>query len=70
MQGMKRLEDVLLTVGSRSRVTQPKRRPLIWAVTELEPMRMCTWVASQPGLSFEALHRIDDAGDGAWRAWA
>ena len=25
---------------------------------------MFTWVARQPGLSFEAVHRIDEAGDG------
>ncbi len=64
MQEIQRLEDGPLTVGSRSRVTQLRRRPLVWTVTELEPMRVFTWVARQPGLSFEAVHRIDEAGDG------
>lgn len=59
-----RLDDGPLSVGSRSRVTQPKGRPLVWTVTELEPMRNFIWVAKQPGLSIEALHRIDEVGDG------
>jgi uncharacterized protein YndB with AHSA1/START domain len=63
MQEIQRLEDGPLTVGSRSRVTQPRRRPLVWTVTELETPRTFTWVARQPGLSFEAVHRIDEAGE-------
>lgn len=63
MRRITRLADGPLAVGSRSRVTQPKGRPMIWTVTELEPMRNFTWVAGQPGLAFEAAHRIDDAGD-------
>jgi uncharacterized protein YndB with AHSA1/START domain len=63
MREIKRLDDGPLAAGSRSRVTQPKRRPMVWTVTELEPLREFTWVAAQPGLSFEAVHRIDDAGD-------
>ena len=64
MQEIQRLEDAPLTVGSRSRVTQPRRRPLVWTVTDLEPTRTFTWVARQPGLSFEAVHRIDETGEG------
>jgi uncharacterized membrane protein len=64
MREIKRLEDGPLVVGSRSRVIQPKGRPTVWTVTELEPMRNFTWVARQPGLSFEAVHRIADTGDG------
>jgi uncharacterized membrane protein len=64
MREIKRLEDGPFMVGSRSRVRQPKGRPMVWTVTELEPMRVFTWVATQPGLSLEAVHRIDDAGDG------
>ncbi len=64
MREIKRLEDGPLAVGSRSRVTQPKGRPMIWTVTQLEPIREFTWVATQPGLSLQAVHRIDEAGDG------
>src|SRR5271157_4948228 len=63
MREIKRLDDGPLVVGSRSRVTQPKGRPMIWTVSELEPMRVFTWVTAQPGLSLEAVHRIDDTGD-------
>ncbi|KZS66103.1 SRPBCC family protein [Mycobacterium pseudokansasii] len=64
MREIERLETGPLTVGSRSRVTQPKGRPMVWTVTELQPMRTFTWVATQTGLSIEAVHRIDQDGDG------
>ncbi len=64
MREIRRLDGGPLTVGSRSRVAQPKGRPMIWTVTELEPTRVFTWVAGQPGLSLEAVHRIDDTGAG------
>lgn len=64
MREIERLETGPLAVGSRSRVTQPKGRPMVWTVTELKPMRTFTWVATQPGLSIEAVHRIDEDGDG------
>ena len=63
MREIKRLEDGPVQVGSRSRVTQPSGRPMVWTVTELEPKRTFTWAAAQPGLAFEAVHRVDDAGD-------
>ncbi|MBV9321197.1 MAG: SRPBCC family protein [Mycobacterium sp.] len=63
MREIKRLEDGPLQVGSRSRVTQPRGRPMVWTVTELEPKRNFTWTAAQPGLAFEAVHRVHDAGD-------
>ncbi|MGH3958674.1 SRPBCC family protein [Mycobacterium sp.] len=63
MREITRLDDGPLAVGSRSRVTQPTGRPMVWTVTELEPMRNFTWVAGQPGLRLEAVHRIEDAGD-------
>jgi hypothetical protein len=63
MGEIKRLDDGPLAVGSRSRVTQPKGRPTVWTVTELEPTRTFTWVASRPGLAFEAVHRIEEVGD-------
>lgn len=62
MQEIERLDDGPLAVGSRSRVTQPKGRPMVWTVTDLEPLRNFTWRASQPGLALEASHRIEQAG--------
>ena len=68
MREIKRLEGGPLVVGSRSRVTQPKGRSMVWTVTELEPLGEFTWVAAGPGLSFEAVHRIDHAGPDAGEA--
>ena len=70
MREVKRLEDGPLVVGSRSRVTQPKGRPLVWTVTKLEPMREFTWAAAGPGLSFEGVHRIDGGRPGIGSAVA
>ncbi len=61
MRDIKRLDPGPLAVGSRSQVSQPKGRPTVWTVTELEPQRSFTWRAGQPGLAFEAVHRIDVA---------
>ena len=44
--------------------TEMTHAVLVWTVTELEPTRTFTWVARQPGLCFEAVHRIDVAGEG------
>jgi uncharacterized membrane protein len=63
MREIKRLDDGPFAVGSRSRVTQPKGRPMEWTVTELKPLRNFTWAAGQPGMSFEAVHRIQDEGN-------
>jgi uncharacterized protein YndB with AHSA1/START domain len=63
MREIKRLDDGPLAVGSVSRVRQPKGRPMVWTVTELVPLHNFTWVTKQPGLAFEAVHRIEDAGD-------
>lgn len=63
MRDITRLEDGPLAVGSRARLTQPKGRPTVWTVTELEPLRNFSWTARQPGLNLEAVHRIEDAGD-------
>jgi len=60
---IKRLDDGPLAVGSRSRVRQPKGRPMEWTVTELEPLQNFTWTAGQPGMSFEAVHRIQHEGN-------
>lgn len=64
MREIKRLDDGPLAVGSQARVTQPAGRPLVFTVTDLEPLRNFTWVARQPGLSFEAVHWIEDTGEG------
>lgn len=63
MRQITRLDEGPLGIGSQARVVQPKGRPTVWTVTELEPMRTFTWVAKQPGLTLEAVHRIEDTGN-------
>lgn len=53
-----RLDDGPLQVGSTARVRQPKGRPMVWTITELEPERSFTWTASTPGLRYSAGHMI------------
>lgn len=60
----KRLDAGPFTVGSRTRVLQPKLRPAVWQVTELDAARgVFTWVARNPGVLVTARHRIEAAGD-------
>ena len=63
MREISRLDDGPLTVGSRARVTQPKGRPTVWTVTEVDPLHNFTWTTRQPGLALTAVHLIEHAGN-------
>ncbi len=43
------LDDKPFGVGSRALVKQPKIPPLVWTVTEYEPLRGFNWQATGPG---------------------
>jgi uncharacterized protein YndB with AHSA1/START domain len=45
-------------VGAKARIEQPKMRPLVWTVTELEPQRSFTWTATTAGLRLTGGHRL------------
>ena len=57
-----RLDDAPLAIGSRVRVQQPRIPPTVYEVTELEPRRSFTWVATGPGVRTTARHVLEERG--------
>jgi uncharacterized protein YndB with AHSA1/START domain len=53
-----RLDAGMLRVGSRARVRQPKGRPRVWTVTELDAERSFTWTATSTGMRLTGGHTI------------
>jgi uncharacterized membrane protein len=62
---VQRLDQGPFAIGSSARVCQPKLRPAVWQVTELEEDRNFTWVARTPGLCMKAGHLIERQGAGS-----
>jgi hypothetical protein len=54
-----------LLLGSRVRVRQPRLPATTWTVTELVPGESFTWVASGPGFTTTASHRIAPSASGS-----
>src|SRR5260370_21315135 len=57
MTEVKLLSEKPLAVGKKAFVRQPKLRPAMWEVTELNETSF-TWVTRSPGLRIEAGHAV------------
>jgi hypothetical protein len=60
------LDSGPFTVGSRAHIRQPKLRPAVWKVTEIdERVRSFTWVTRNPGVQVTGGHRVERDGEGS-----
>lgn len=64
---VQRLDDGPLRTGSRAKINQPKIPETEYTVTELEPGRSFTWVATGPGVSTTARHELEALPGGGTR---
>lgn len=53
-----------LALGARYKIIQPKLRPAIWTVTNLEPPRRFAWQSRSQGVLVVADHMIEDLSPG------
>src|SRR5919112_4157282 len=67
LTSVRRLDGGPLAVGSRVRVEQPRIPPTEYQVTELEPGRSFTWVATGPGVRTTARHLLEEQPTGGTR---
>ncbi|WP_349878285.1 SRPBCC family protein [Micromonospora sp. HUAS YX12] len=64
----RRLEPGPLTLGSTARLEQPRLRPAVWRVTEIEPPYSFVWESAGPGVRSRGEHRLVPLDDGRTRA--
>ena len=65
MTSVQRVQSGAFGVGSTAHVRQPRLRPAVWRVTELEDGRNFTWTMRSPGLRMTAGHLIEPQGRGS-----
>ncbi|QLQ40023.1 SRPBCC family protein [Micromonospora robiginosa] len=63
-----RLEPGPLALGSTARLTQPRLRPAVWRVTEIDPPYAFVWESTAPGVRSRGEHRLVPLDDGRTRA--
>jgi carbon monoxide dehydrogenase subunit G len=64
MTSVHRLDPGAFRVGCRAHVRQPKLKPAVWRVTELDA-RHFTWTTSGPGIRMTARHDVEPHGAGS-----
>jgi uncharacterized membrane protein len=62
---VQRLDRGPFAVGSSARILQPKLRPAVWQVTELDENRSFTWVTRAAGVRMTAGHFVEAQGGGS-----
>ena len=50
-------------LGSKIKIIQPKLRPVIWEITEIQSDKSFTWESNSIGLNVTAKHIIENCGD-------
>lgn len=65
MSSVQRLDSGPFAIGSSANVRQPRLRPSVWRVTELENKRGFCWTTRSPGLRMTAGHLIEPQGAGS-----
>jgi uncharacterized protein YndB with AHSA1/START domain len=65
MSSVQRLDSGPFAIGSSANVRQPKLRPSVWRVTDLEDKRSFCWTTRSPGLQMTAGHVIEPHGAGS-----
>ncbi|MFF5175860.1 SRPBCC family protein [Micromonospora sp. NPDC000089] len=67
VRAARRGEDGPFTLGATARLEQPRLRPALWRVIEIDPPRFFAWESASPGVRSRGEHRIDPLPDGRVR---
>ncbi|MEU5939993.1 SRPBCC family protein [Micromonospora sp. NPDC047548] len=67
VRAVRRLDSGPFTLGSAARLEQPRLRPAVWRVTEIDPPRFFAWESNSPGVRSRGEHRIVPLPDGRVR---
>ena len=62
-----RLDAGELQVGSQARIVQPRQRPAVWTVTELDAGRRFAWATTVLGITMTGTHVLEPTDDGGTR---
>ena len=65
METIRRLDGGPFAIGSSAWISQPKLRPGVWTVTQLEAGRSFTWSASGPGFRVFGSHVVEPTESGS-----
>jgi uncharacterized protein YndB with AHSA1/START domain len=65
MTAVRRLDQGPFVVGSRAAIEQPKLRPSVWTVSQIEMNRSFTWGTRSPGVRMVADHVVEPIASGS-----